>query len=187
MINIILNQYAVIRNIIGIIGLAVMPALASADKIVYQAKIICGVAPAGVVARIVPGHYLTTVGIQKTFGGKPANINMRIALTFPPPAATGSLASPGPVSEMKTAQLNAYEAFEVSCDQITGDGVSSAFFSSLPQRPNSTPFPYFEGFLIIESDRLLAVSETHTTAADANSAVSSLSVQQLRPTISKKD
>ncbi|WP_367026189.1 hypothetical protein ABZN20_18405 [Methylococcus sp. ANG] len=181
MINKFLPNPCVVRNFVGLIGLAAAPALASAGSVVYQAKIVCGVDPAGVVARIVPGHYLTSVGIQNPAGRKAANLKMRVALTFPPAAAVGVLAEPGPVSDVKTAKLNAYEALEVSCDQIFGDGVNSAFFSGLPQRPNNTPFPYFEGFLIIEADRPVSVAETHTASADSNSAVSSISVQHLQP------
>ncbi|QXP82825.1 hypothetical protein [Methylococcus sp. Mc7] len=55
MINKFLPNPCVVRNFVGLIGLAAAPALASAGSVVYQAKIVCGVDPAGVVARIVQG------------------------------------------------------------------------------------------------------------------------------------
>lgn len=182
MIKRIANKRSAMLYAMGLLGLTAVPGLASAAGETYQATIVCGMDPTGVVARIVPGHYLTTVGIQNPSDKKTANIKMRVSLTFPPAAAAGAIAAPGPVSDMKTAQLKAYEAMEVSCDQIVGDGVTSAFFASLPQRPNHTPFPYVQGFLIVEADHPVAVSEAHTTSADANSPVSSINVLQLQPT-----
>jgi len=173
---------AKIACIVALTGLIALPGAAWAKTVTYQAKIVCGIDPAGVVARIVPGQYLTTVGMQNPSPKKPINLSMRVALTFPPAAASGELAAPGPVSAVKTVTLSAYQALEVSCDQIMGDGVSSAFFTGLPQRPDNSPFPYIEGFLIIEANNPLAVSEGHTSAADANSPITSFSMQQIQAT-----
>ncbi len=169
------------RTLFGAVALAASPAPSSAAGVAYQAKVICGVDPSGVVARIVPGHYLTTVGIQNPSGDKNVNLKMRVSLTFPPAAAPGAIAGPGPVSEERAATLAAFQAIEVSCDQMVGNGTTSAFFDSLPQTPGGTPAPYFEGFLIVEADRSVTVTVTHTASPDATSPVSTLSVQQLKP------
>lgn len=179
--NIVHRKYPALRTLFGTLALAASPVLSSAAGVAYQAKTICGVDPSGVVARIVPGHYLTTVGIQNPSGNKNVNLKMRATLTFPPAAAPGAIATPGPVSEERTAALSAFEAIEISCDQMVGNGITSAFFDSLPQTPGGAPFPYFEGFLIIEADRSVTVTATHTASPDAASPVSSLSVQQLKP------
>ena len=162
-----------LASIALISAFAYIPIVSSASSsnhflFTYSAQFTCGTDPQPAIFRVLPGQFASSIALNN-LNRKTVVAKITVSLTFPP----GGL-NPGPVSESKTVYLKSKQAATVACDQIPKD-----FF------PDTDFPPYVQGVVIIQSNRRLAVSATHTIAEineDKSLSIKSIDVEQIERT-----
>jgi hypothetical protein len=132
----------------------------------YSAKIVCGVQSPEEKLRLAPGSYATSINIHNP-GPGPVRFFKKLALTYPP-----GYQRAGKVLPLGEDVLEYDEALQTDCRELRQKLVPTH------------AAPIIEGFLVIQSPKMLDVTGVYTTAAldrtGAASVHSSIDVEQIR-------
>jgi photosystem II stability/assembly factor-like uncharacterized protein len=143
----------------------------------YAAKVVCGVQNQPDDRRLARGAYATNINIHNP-DIEAATFFKKLALTLPP-----GLQGAGKVISIGMDELGSDQALEADCPDIVQK------IGGWPATP-AGPAAYFEGFLVIQSDRPLDVTAVYTTAGlDAAVHITgpnSINVQQIQASCPRK-
>jgi hypothetical protein len=152
-------------TLLFLLGVVIVPTSVHAQKArlyQYVVKFVCGQGDGKILAK---GVYLTAINVHNPTDTLVV-FKKKIAVALPSE-------KPGPVSKVFEASLEADQALEIDCQDISKH--------VLPLPPLPMPPKPLKGFVIIESKVMLDVVAVYTVADPKGEAVQAMDVEYVAP------